>query len=735
MKRAVTLAALMLVAGGNLSAQNRPEFNVPRATQPPKIDGVLNDEVWQQAPLSLVGWISYNPLRGDAMPSDLRTEIRIAYDDRNIYFAFHCFDNEPDRIRTNISRRDTAFNDDWIAMSLDSAGTGQTAYHLFANANGSQMDALNTAASGEQFDADLVWDSVGKVTDDGYIVEIQLPLQTLRFAGGDEVRMGIMFFRKISRTGFSYSWPAMPPGEWVFERHARAVFRNLTQPRLFELLPSITYGVSQDRDAAYQWNPTDGKANVGISGKFGITSNVTLDGTVNPDFSQVESDAFQVEVNQRFPIFFSEKRPFFMEGMGLFNVAGSNNMRTAVHTRRIVDPRWGTKLTGTVGRTTFGVLNAWDDNPDDVGNRGDAVAQRDKLFTIGRATYALRGSDYIGAIITDTEHAGRYNRVIGGDVSLKFSPPQQLSATFLASQTGVAGDDTGGTASQVSYSYNTRRYSWSTQVEHYGRAFQMDTGFYNRTGFTAGSAEAGVNFYPQEGRSLQQVSIFSAVRGGRDEVQDGNEDALTGAIRFNFTRQGRLQIAHNRGHEPWLGRRFETGGGIDVYSGAQILRWLDISGGFSAGREIFYAPVDPFQGESRSGFFGVSLQPNQHFNQSIDVNMVRFDRASTGERVYSVNIANLRTTYQFDKHFFVRLLSQFDSSAHRLLTDLLASYEFVPGTVFHAGYGSLYERRPGLAPAAPPGSEPGTLVPDVFGEKYLTVNRGLFFKASYLHRF
>jgi uncharacterized protein YkuJ len=122
----------------------------------------------------------------------------------------------------------------------------------------------------------------------------------------------------------------------------------------------------------------------------------------------------------------------------------------------------------------------------------------------------------------------------------------------------------------------------------------------------------------------------------------------------------------------------------------------------------------------------MTLQPNQHVNQSIDVSTVRFTRASTGEQVFSVDIVNSKTTYQFDKHFLVRLLEQFDSSTHRLLTDLLASYEFVPGTVFHAGYGSLYEKSV---------TEPGALVPNNFGGSYLTVSRGLFFKTSYLHRF
>ena len=737
MKRALAIAALIASAVCDLRAQNRQEFAIARAAQPPKIDGVLDDEVWKQDPLPLGEWVSYNPLRGGKISADLRTEVRIAYDDRNIYFAFHCFDNEPDKIRTTISRRDTAFNDDWIALSLDSAGTGQTAYHLFVNPSGSQMDALNTSASGEQFDADLVWYSVAKITDDGYVVEMQVPLQTLRFSGGDNVRMGILFFRKISRMGVSYSWPDMPPGQWVFDRPAHLLFSHLTQPQLAELLPSITYGINQTRATADRWNPADGNTSLGASGKFGITSNITLDGTINPDFSQVESDSFQIEVNQRFPLFFSEKRPFFMEGMGLFNIAGTGgdgNMRTAVHTRRIVNPFWGTKLTGTAGKTTFGLLNAADESPQDAGNedpgnRGDSIANRNKFFTIGRATYALRRSDYIGAIVTDTEHAGRHNRVVGGDLSIKFSAPQQLSATFLLSQTGIgSAGDTHGAGAQVSYSYQTRRFSWANQVEHYGRQFQMDTAFYNRTGFTSGWSFGEVNFYPKEGSNfwLQRVHPFYWTKLGRDEVQNGNEDFLNTGIRFNFTRQGYAEISHTQGHEPWIGQRFMKGHDAQFFGQVQILRWLNVNAGFGAGPDIFYDPVNPFQGQSSNGSFGFTLQPNRNFSQNVDVTMVRFDRESTGERVFNVDIVNLRTTYQFDKHFLVRLLEQFDSSSHRLLTDLLASYELVPGTVFHAGYGSLYEKR---------AAQPGALVPADFGEHYLTVNRGLFFKASYLYRF
>lgn len=729
MKTFAALTACLLVCAATARAQSA-DIIIERAAQPPKIDGVLDDEVWAKVtPLPANDWVSYNPVRGDKMESIYRTEARVAYDDRNIYFAFHCLDNEPDKIRTTVARRDSSFNDDWIAMSLDSAGTGQSAYHLFSNPSGSQMDAINTSASGEQFDADVVWYSVGKTTSDGYVVEVSIPLQTLRFKGGDQVRMGLVFFRKVSRIGVSYAWPEMLPGQWVFDRPAHIIFNNLKPRRLVELLPSVTYGVNQSRDlATTKWNGAETNTNVGGSGKLGITSAITLDGTINPDFSQVESDQFQIAVNQRYPLFFSEKRPFFMEGMGLFNVAHGDSMRTAVHTRRIVDPLFGDKLTGTAGKTTFGVLNALDDHPGDVGDRGASYADRNKMFTIGRATYALRRSDYVGGIFTQTQHAGRYNVAAGGDLSIRPSSPQQITASFISTRTGGDGvEEEQGNEAHASYSYETRRFQSGSTVEHYDRDFQMDTAFYQRTGFTDVVTYNEVNWYP--GPKLRRVSPFLFGKAGKDRIQDGHEYFLNTGLRFNFTRQSNLNIETSYGEEAWRGQQFKAYNKIFVFAGGQVVRWLNIYGGIGSGPSIYYDEINPFQGDSTGTFFGLTFQPNQHLSESIQGNTQVFNRADNGARVYNVNVINSRTTYQFDKHFLARALVQYDSDSKRMLTDFLASYEFVPGTVFHAGYGSLYER--GYLNGIPNDANS----PVRLEEGYRATNRGLFFKASYLKRF
>jgi len=718
MKSATAAVVLCLLLPIAVHAQERREFHVARAAQPPKIDGDLNDDVWDDDPLALGDWLSYNPLYGTPMPH--RTDVRIAYDDRNLYFAFHCIDSEPEKIRTTISRRDNVFNDDWVGLSLDSNSTGQTSYHLMVNPSGIQMDAINTSSSGERFEADLVWESAGKLTDDGYAVEIKLPLQSIRFHGGKDVTMGILFWRRNSRMGMSWSWPDIPPGLWVFNRHAHLIFSDLKQPRVLELLPSVTYSINQLRTAPGSWNDAARNSDFGLSAKYGITSSITLDATVNPDFSQVESDAFQVQVNQRFPIFYSEKRPFFMEGMGLFNLAGSGgdgNMATAVHTRKIINPSWGTKLTGTQGRFTFGVLNASDASPEDIGNRGDSIAGRNKSFNIARVTYGLGESDYVGAIFTDTEHAGRHNRVAGSDLSIRFKKRQQFSATFLESQTGVgSATETRATAEQVYYFFNDRKYAFGTQIEHYGNNFQMDTAFYNRTGFTSGWGYGELNFYPKNTNksALKRVNLFTWNKYGRDQIQDGNERFTLIGVRLNFTRQGFLRIDQGWGREPWVGQRFRNNR-FRTQAQVQIFRWLNLNGNFSNGWATFYDPVSPYQGRSRSTGGGFTLQPNQHLNQNVGYSLVQFDRASDGQRVYTVHIVNLRSTYQFDRHFLVRAIEQFDSSRRRVLIDLLASYELVPGTVFHAGYGSLLEKKD--------------------SPEYFATSRGLFFKASYLHRF
>ena len=710
-----------------------------RLAKPPVVDGVLDDEAWTGAPLPSGTWLSYNPLHGDQIAQ--QTTVWVGYDADALYFAFRCDDPDPAGIKTSITRRDNIWSDDWVGLSLDALGTGQVSYHLMVNPSGIQLDMINTIAGNEDTSPDWIWESAGRVTERGYAVEIRLPLQTIRFKGGTDVNMGILFWRRVSRSGVSVAWPALEPGKWVFEKHAKLAFTDLQARPTREFIPSATYSYAQDRETPSDWG-IDNTGDLGLSAKWGLTSTITLDATVNPDFSQVESDAFQVEVNQRFPVYFSEKRPFFMEGAGMFNLAGNGqgdaSMLYAVNTRNIVDPIFGAKLTGSAGRVTFGALTAVDQAPGRTELPDDPLAGKEKFFQVARAQMSLKPGSYAGALATFTNLAGRTNAVAGGDISLKFKGSHQISGFALASTTDdpEKTDRSSGAALQANYSFNSRRVNLSTQFEHYDQLFAMDTAFLNRTGVTGSWVYVDYNFYPDKDKHswIRRIVPFTFLQGGRDRVQGGDEYVSVTGARLSFSRQGFFRADVLFSQEPWQGREFEGVRGR-LFGNIQLFRWLRPYGNVNFGDAVYYDEIDPFLGRSVNVSAGALFQPNGRFSEDVEYTHIAFDRPSAGEtpspsatvppgRVYTLNIVNTRTTFQFSKEFAIRAIVQYDSQQNRVLTDFLGSYEPRPGTVVYAGYGSLYEKRDYQNDEWVDGQG-----------NYLTTRRGLFLKASYLYRF
>jgi hypothetical protein len=339
--------------------------------------------------------------------------------------------------------------------------------------------------------------------------------------------------------------------------------------------------------------------------------------------------------------------------------------------------------------------------------------------------YSLRPSEYVGAIASDSEYAGRSNRVVGGDISMRLSANQRLDGFVLGSSTRVDdAESQRGTGATLGYNYNTRSMSASGAVEHYSRTFQMDTAFLNRVGISSGWFYADHSFYPGKGRFswVRRISPFAFTQGGIDRVAGGRDFMEVAGARFNFTRLGFLRVDRTWGFEPWAGRRFPRGT-LRSWGNVQLYRWLKLDGRFEAGRAVFYDVSDPFEGRRRRVNAGVVLQPNGRFAQSVSFDQVTFDRRSTGQQVYKVNILNTKTTFQFTREFFLRGIAQYDSSRHRVLLDSLLSYEMRPGSVFYVGYGSLIERREYRADAW------------VLGEgSFRESQRGLFTKVSYLLR-
>jgi hypothetical protein len=700
-----------------------------KTTVKPGIDGILDEEPWQVPPLK-ADFISYDPLYGEKLP--YKTLVWMTYDNKNLYFAFRCYDSEPQKIKTSMTSRDNMWDDDWVGILLESLGNKQTMYGFVVNPSGIQGDLLQSTGNEQDLSPDFVWESAGKITYSGFQVEICIPLRSIRFQSGKEVKMGIIFKRKISRLSVKGSWPELKPGEGEFNFLKPVIYRKLEKPLKLEILPGITHTSNRQRLQPDQWNKSENITAFGIGVKYGITSSITADITLNPDFSQVESDAFQVEVNQRYPLFYNEKRPFFMEGADIFSFFTIPNgfLPYALHTRRIIDPAYGVKLTGTVKDFSFGLLHAGDKWPGQVQDGINPHKDKIAFFGIARGKYSLGKDNYIGLLYSGREFLEEYNRVIGADIGFRLSKNQRINASFLQSNSfGENGSPTNNSNNSPSrnfnflYAYSTKPLEINAAFEHIGRDFRMDSAFLRRTGLDEGWASIAYNFYHDSQKipwlKLIKSSIFFQYL---HDLNTNMEDMyLDLGLVLNFIKQGHILINYYARRESWEGEVFPLNQ-FYLHGGMQFTKWLQMCAEITWGEKIYYEAQPAYKGKGYDPALFINLQPNNKLKQTF--NFYHSDLFKNKKKIYDVNIFFSSTTYQFNKYFFLRAVLQYNSFDKRLLTDFLASFTFIPGTVFHLGYGGLYESRKW--------QNNNWLYRQ--GD-LLNIKRSFFLKASYLWRF
>ena len=350
------------------SAPKTAPVHIPRVETKPVIDGVLNDEVWRSA-ARFSDFVQTQP--GDNIAPSSPVEALMAYDKTTLYIAFRVTQAK-DKIRATVARRDAIFEDDYVGMFIDTFNDQQRAYAFFFNPFGIQADGAFVEAGGEDYSVDLVMESKGVLTDDGYTVEIAIPFQSLRYEAGKGKKWGIQLYRRVK-------WNNNELDSWMPDDRSRSGNLNkagsitgiegIETKRTLEISPTVTLSQS-GRRSRYSFNGDPNgryvnegvKADIGFTAKFGITPTVTLDFAYNPDFAQVEADAPVTTANQRFPIFYPEKRPFFLERIDMFQ-----SPMDLVNTRSIVDPDIAAKLTGRRGKNTFGIIYASDKAPGNFG--------------------------------------------------------------------------------------------------------------------------------------------------------------------------------------------------------------------------------------------------------------------------------------------------------------------------------------------------------------------------------
>lgn len=700
-----------------------------RAVQAPVIDGVLDDAIWQEA-CSVTGFRTYAPDYGKPMLGD--TKVSMAYDDDNLYFAFRCYDSEPGKIKTSIASRDNILRDDWVCINFDTFFDHQAGYGLYVNPFGIQGDTRFTTVN-EDLGFDLVWYSAGRIDSEGYTVEIQLPLASLRFADKDTVMMGVIFERCISRNNERGTFPPLDPAynesyaSWLKQMYPLA-YVGLKHRTLLELLPALTYSRKYDIDGG-NLRSVENKSELSFTAKYGITADLILDGTYKPDFSQVESDAGQVDVNLRYNVFYSEKRPFFQEGRESFQLAGTavsdlDPVQLIVHTRTIVSPIAGAKLAGKIGEeNTLAALYAADELPPEISVAGGKYNH----FTVLRYKRAFGKDSYLGGLYAGVEQTDHHNRLGALDGQIRLTPSSLVEYNAMISKTkadGASPEETGHTLG-LRYSYGTREIDYDVSFRDIAENFQAEMGYITRPGVLQGTVLVRPKFYFSSD-ILRRIDVALFTGQTKDKPSNLWETYNRFSLMNYLWGSLLLKAGGEYSTEIFRGERFLTGG-ADVVAQAQWTKELFAGASYSRTKAVYYEynPAKrPYQGTSNNVSVGVTYQPTEKLNGQFSFIYSNFRRDSNWDRIYDYPITRFKCTYQMNQYLFLRGILQYNNRYKQLLTDGLVSFTYIPGTVIYGGYGSLYQKIAWDENRGNYGASPD----------FLEVKRGFFFKTSYMWR-
>jgi hypothetical protein len=728
----MTFSATLLLA---LVMQTpNPPVSIPRADTTIQIDGVLNEPVWQQA-ARLTDFHQYEPV--DGRPAAERTEVLVWYAPDAIHFGIRAFDSQPARIRATEADRDNIGNEDQVILYLDTFADRRRAFFFGVNALGVQSDGVRsegTGSAGRTFGGnidnspDFHFQSRGRLTEDGYVVEVRIPFKSLRYPSADVQRWGLQVERKVKRTGYTDTWTDVRRGDASFLLQSGTIegLHDLQRGVVLEAQPFVTLNSPGVFDpVSGDFTRADPDAQAGVNLRVGFT-NISLDATLNPDFSQVESDAGQVTVNERFALFFPEKRPFFLEGIELFNTPGQ-----LVYTRRIGDPIAGAKVTGKLGSIGIAHLTAVDQDVDD--SRDDA------LFNISRLRRDFGSNSVAGVTFTDRTRFGDggYNRVASGDVRFVFGKLYFLETQFANAWTrDELGNDISGPLWKAELDRTGRSFGFNYAINGVADEFHTDAGFVNRTGYINMHAFNRFSWFGKEGALVEQVRLilnparlWNYDEFGNGSAVEGNEGASA-----ELTLRGGWSVEPRIGHSffrpdpsDYTGLDVGTAGGIRPYIPLDNIdgnefgisvetptyRRFNASAGVSLGDGPIFEEAS--EGRGFEAQFNVTLRPTTQIRLSASSVFTQINRRRDDSEFARSLIPRLKAEYQATRHLFLRGIVEYRAERQAALVDArtgapllrngqpilggedngirldgLISYEPTPGTVAYLGYGSSY---------------------------------------------
>jgi hypothetical protein len=729
---------------------------ITRFESAPVIDGQLNDPIWQKAAV-FGDFLQIQP--GDNVAPSAPTEVMIGYDAKNLYIAFRV-KQDRSTIRANVARRDNIFEDDYIGVYLDTFNDRRQAYAIFWNPLGVQADGVFTESNGEDYSVDLVMESKGVLTEDGYTIEAAIPFKSLRYEAGKDKQWGLHIFRRVKYNNNELdSWMQgnrSTSGSLNKAGHITGL-EDISTTRQVEVIPSFALSESGRRSRyTFDGNPAGRFVNEGVKGDFGMTAKfsltptITLDFAYNPDFAQVEADAPVTTANQRFPIYFAEKRPFFLERIDIFQTP-----MNVVHTRTIVDPDIAAKITGRHGKNTFGIMYASDNapgnfDPDDrealficqqqrQTSGGTALCRNERFIDqnadigVMRFKRDIGKESNLGFFASTYNFVDHHNHAGGLDGRLRFD--KKTVAEFQ-----VVGTTTRGNFYDPDLDKNLYRtgngLGYSLWVERSGRNLYMnylatgrsqdyrtDVGFSQRTdtNYLGSFIQYKTDQDPKKAiifKRIQNATNISYDWKGRSQYAITNTQGMLALQRQTYIGAS-FQMGYERVFEHEFGRTRQIGR-LGAFTGNDSERsarfkavqafiettptkkiyasiFMDHTWGlmdYDLGANGQYNPGPGNQLLLETTF---RFQPTTAFQTQLNYNKIRLVRHDTGRVAFDDNILSSRSTYQFSRSTFARLRLDYSSLSERFSPQFVLGWTPNPGTSLYVGYSdnlNYYGRNP-----------------------------------------
>lgn len=751
-------------------ALDKPDLTVSPAAGPIHIDGVLDEAAWQSA-AHAGGFCEITP--GDNCKPGSDTEAWITYDENNLYLAFRAKD-DPKTVRASLRDRDQIFADDWIGIILDTYGDAAWAYELFFNPLGIAGD-LRWTPNGEDISFDLVMQSRGHVTADGYDVEVAVPFASLRFPEAQEQNWRATFLRTHPRDSRrQYSWASVSRDNPCFPCQFGTLkgIRGVRRATNIEVLPSVTGSqLGQIRD---EQNPRSGlfnekaDADVGLGLRYSLTSSMVADATLNPDFSQIEADARQIDVNSTFTLFYPERRPFFQEGSDLFETYFS-----AVHSRTIQDPIVAGKLTGKLRRMSVGFITARDEETPIIA----AFEEDNDLRNVGRSysnilrvKQSVLSDSHVGLILTDRRYDEGGSGSLGGfDGSFRFRNNLRFQGQVLATHTRESDVDAAVLPADRGYfdgGHHTREFdnesfwgygwyaalsrdarTWNFSADYRDKSptFRTANGFVTQNDNRNGNLWSGLTYRPN-GKVVEQVQPSASV--GRVWNTEGvrKDEWLRPQLFMRMKKQTQFSTGYLWSNELFRGTQ------VNGIHRLDLNLWCDGYSHFQPG--VYWTTgtsVKRFRATTLGSYNSLGawadLKPTQRLVISPTYDYAQLTSRENDGFFFRSYVARTKFSYQFTRELFMRLVVQYSSDwvqldsnglnssdpadfeievEKGLQVDPLLTYRVNPFTVFYLGTTHQFLRIGNTGPGVPQDQ--------IIQPEMTQTERVFFMKLQYLFR-